>query len=99
MACKLSTNGCDRRLIGRKFDDKATQKDLKHLPFKVVDKNGQPWVKVDDQGTTKELSPEQISAMVLGKMKEIAESYLGEKVTNAGKHRTYWRALTSRSRS
>ncbi|KIW00545.1 chaperone DnaK [Verruconis gallopava] len=72
-----------KRLIGRKFDDKATQKDIKHLPFKVIDKNNQPWVKVKDGGKEKEFSPEQISAMVLGKMKEIAESYLGEKVTNA----------------
>ncbi|KAF2268991.1 heat shock protein 70b [Lojkania enalia] len=68
-----------KRLIGRRSNDKEVQKDMKHFPFKVVDKNGQPKIKVND----KDYSPEEISAMVLGKMRDIAEEYLGEKVTNA----------------
>lgn len=72
-----------KRLIGRKFAEKEVQADLKHFPFTVVNKNGQPRVKVDVHGDEKTFTPEEISAMVLGKMKEVAESYLGETVTNA----------------
>ncbi|KAF1984879.1 heat shock protein 70b [Aulographum hederae CBS 113979] len=72
-----------KRLIGRKFEEKEVQADMKHFPFKVVNKNGQPRVQVDVQGTEKTFTPEEVSAMVLGKMKEVAETYLGEKVTNA----------------
>lgn len=56
---------------------------MKHFPFKVVNKNGQPKVNVDVHGEDKTFTPEEVSAMVLGKMKEVAESYLGEKVVNA----------------
>jgi len=72
-----------KRLIGRKFDDKDVQKDLKHFPFKVVNKGGQPRVKVEVNGAEKTFTPEEVSSMILGKMKEVAESYLGEKVYNA----------------
>ncbi|KAF2760180.1 heat shock protein 70 [Pseudovirgaria hyperparasitica] len=72
-----------KRLIGRKFAEKELQTDIKHFPFKVINKNGQPRVDVEVQGEQKTFTPEEISAMVLGKMKEVAESYLGEKVTNA----------------
>ena len=72
-----------RRLIGRKFDDKDTQKDSKHFPFKIVNKDGKPVVKVDVNQTPKTLTPEEVSAMVLGKMKDIAEGYLGKQVTHA----------------
>jgi heat shock protein 5 len=72
-----------KRLIGRKFQDKDVQNDIKHFPFKIVNKDGQPRVKVDVKGEAKTFSPEEISAMVLTKMKEVAESYLGQKVTNA----------------
>ncbi|SMR42348.1 unnamed protein product [Zymoseptoria tritici ST99CH_1A5] len=72
-----------KRLIGRKFDDKDVQKDMKHFPFKVVNKGGQPRVRVEVAGEDKTFTPEEVSAMILGKMKEVAESYLGEKVTNA----------------
>lgn len=72
-----------RRLIGRKFDDKDTQRDAKKFPFKVVNKDGKPVVNVDVNKTPKTLTPEEISAMVLGKMKEIAEGYLGKTVKNA----------------
>ncbi|KAF2009548.1 78 kDa glucose-regulated protein-like protein [Aaosphaeria arxii CBS 175.79] len=72
-----------KRLIGRKFNEKEVQNDIKHFPFKVINKNGQPNVKVDVQGSEKTFTPEEVSAMVLGKMKEVAESYLGETVKNA----------------
>ncbi|KAK3077646.1 78 kDa glucose-regulated protein, partial [Coniosporium uncinatum] len=72
-----------KRLIGRKYDDKDVQADMKHFPFKVVNKSGSPRVQVDVSGEAKTFTPEEVSAMVLGKMKEVAESYLGEKVTNA----------------
>ncbi|KAJ4349645.1 ATPase with role in protein import into the ER [Didymosphaeria variabile] len=72
-----------KRLIGRKFNEKEVQNDIKHFPFKVVSKNGQPRVQVEVQGEEKTFTPEEVSAMVLGKMKEVAESYLGETVKNA----------------
>jgi heat shock protein 5 len=72
-----------RRMIGRKFADKDVQGDMKHFPFKVIEKQGKPSINVDVSGTPKTFTPEEISAMILGKMKEIAESYLGEKVTHA----------------
>lgn len=70
-------------MIGRKFDDKDIQKDIKNYPFKVVKKDGKPQVKVDVNQSPKTFTPEEISAMVLGKMKEIAESFLGKTVTHA----------------
>ncbi|PNS16230.1 chaperone DnaK [Sphaceloma murrayae] len=72
-----------KRLIGRKFNDRDVQRDMKHFPFKVVNKGGQPKVEVDVKGSQKTFTPEEVSSMVLQKMKEVAESYLGEKVTNA----------------
>ncbi|BDD62897.1 ATPase with role in protein import into the ER [Monascus purpureus] len=72
-----------KRLIGRKFDDKDVQKDIKNFPFKVANKDGKPVVRVDVNNTPKDLTPEEVSAMVLGKMKSIAESYLGRDVTHA----------------
>jgi L1 cell adhesion molecule like protein len=73
-----------KRLIGRKYDDAAIQSDMKHWPFKVIAKEGgKPHLQVVFKGDTKTFSPEEISAMVLLKMKEIAESYLGSEVTQA----------------
>ncbi|KAH9876557.1 hypothetical protein J1614_003688 [Plenodomus biglobosus] len=72
-----------KRLIGQKFKDKSVQSDIKHFPFKVINKNGQPHVSVEVHGKETTFTPEEISAMVLGKMKEVAESYLGEPVKNA----------------
>ncbi|QKX58699.1 uncharacterized protein TRUGW13939_05826 [Talaromyces rugulosus] len=72
-----------KRLIGRKFDDKDVQKDMKNFPFKVTAKDGKPVVKVDVNKTPKTFTPEEVSAMVLIKMREIAESYLGKTVTHA----------------
>ncbi|OGM50381.1 glucose-regulated protein [Aspergillus bombycis] len=72
-----------KRMIGRKFDDKDVTKDTKNFPFKVVNKDGKPVVKVDVNKSPKTFTPEEVSAMVLGKMKEIAEGYLGKSVTHA----------------
>ena len=70
-------------MIGRKFDDKDVQRDMKHYPFSVVNKGGKPTVDVEVSGSNKNFTPEEISAMVLGKMKEVAEAYLGKQVTHA----------------
>lgn len=73
-----------KRLIGRKFSDPVIQADMKHWPFKVVQHDGdKPYIQVEFNGETKDFSPEEISAMVLGEMKRIAESFLGQKVTDA----------------
>ncbi|KAI0082794.1 heat shock cognate 70 [Panus rudis PR-1116 ss-1] len=72
-----------KRLIGRKFDDPEVQADIKHYPFEVFNKGGKPYIRVTYRGEKKEFSPEEISAMVLTKMKETAESYLGATVTQA----------------
>jgi len=72
-----------KRLIGRKFSEKDVQADMKHFPYKVLNKGEKPVVQVEYQGEKKVFSPEEISAMILGKMKETAESYLGKKVTHA----------------
>lgn len=72
-----------KRLIGRTFDDKVTQDFIKRWPFKVINKNNKPYYSVQYMGETREFSPEEISSMILVKMKEIAESYLGTKVTSA----------------
>lgn len=72
-----------KRLIGRTWDDKSVQKDLEFFPFKVIEKNKKPHVRVNVKGEHKTFAAEEISAMVLSKMKEIAEAYLGKKVTHA----------------
>jgi L1 cell adhesion molecule like protein len=73
-----------KRLIGRKIDDASIQSDMKHWSFKVVSKDGgKPHVQVEFKGEQKTFSPEEVSAMILVKMKEIAESYLGSPVTEA----------------
>ncbi|KAE9977049.1 Heat shock protein ssb1 [Venturia inaequalis] len=72
-----------KRLIGRRFDDETVKKDVESWPFKVVDREGSPFVQVDYLGETKTFSPQEISAMVLGKMKEVAEIKLGKKVEKA----------------
>jgi L1 cell adhesion molecule like protein len=72
-----------KRLIGQKFDDPQVQSDMKHFTYDVVNRDNKPYIKVEFKGETKVFSPEEISAMVLTKMKEIAEAYLGEKVTDA----------------
>ncbi|KAI3324265.1 heat shock protein 70 family [Xylariaceae sp. AK1471] len=72
-----------KRFIGRKWDEKSLQADLKHFPYKVVEKDGKPVIQVTVRGEPKTFTPEEISAVILGKMKEVAESYLGKKVTHA----------------
>ena len=72
-----------KRLIGRKFDDASVQNDMKYMPYKIVDKDGKPYVKISFKGEEKVFSPEEVSAMILGKMKKIAEDYLGTEVKNA----------------
>ena len=73
-----------KRLIGRKFDDPCVQSDLKNFPFNVVaDKNNNCSIKVNYEGKEKTFVPEEISAMILTKMKETAESYLGQRVKKA----------------
>ncbi|CAN0900040.1 Heat shock 70 kDa protein BIP1 [Linum grandiflorum] len=73
-----------KRLIGRRFEDADVQKDMKLLPYRVVNKDGKPSVEVNvKDGETKSFTPEEMSSMILAKMKETAESYLGVKVENA----------------
>jgi len=73
-----------KRLIGRKFNDPVVQADMKHWPFKVISKAGdKPYIQVKFKGEVKEFAPEEISSMVLTKMKEIAEAYLGKQVKDA----------------
>ncbi len=76
-----------KRLSGRKFSDSTVQSDKKLLPFQIAgDKSGKPVVQIDDvdgKGTMKQFSPEEISGMILRKMKETAEAFLGQKVEKA----------------
>ncbi|XP_021855337.1 luminal-binding protein 4 [Spinacia oleracea] len=73
-----------KRLIGRKFDDPDVQRDMKMLPYKVVNRDGKPYIQVKvKDGEVKVFSPEEISAMILQKMKETAESFLGKSVKHA----------------
>jgi molecular chaperone DnaK len=69
-----------KRLIGRRFEDKVVQKDINLMPFDIVEAdNGDAWVSIKD----KKIAPPQVSAEILKKMKQTAEDYLGEKVTEA----------------
>jgi heat shock protein 1/8 len=72
-----------KRLIGRKYDDGTVQADMKHWPFKVVNSGGKPRLQVEYKNEVKAFTPEEISAMVLTKMKETAEAYLGYEVKDA----------------
>lgn len=72
-----------KRLIGRNFNEHTVQEDMKLWPFKVVDENGKPTIKVEYKGETKNFRPEEISSMVLTKMKDTAESFIGGPVHNA----------------
>ncbi|KAG8717681.1 ATPase with role in protein import into the ER [Ceratobasidium sp. 395] len=72
-----------KRLIGRRYDDTSLQEDIRHWPFKVVNNGGLPGVEIVFHGSTKILTPQEISAMILEKMKKIAEGYLGHAVTRA----------------
>lgn len=72
-----------KRLIGRRFDDPLVQSDMKQWPFKVVEDGGKPKIRVSYLGEEKIFRPEEISSMVLVKMKETAEAYLGQPVKDA----------------
>ncbi|CZS95819.1 Heat shock 70 kDa protein [Rhynchosporium agropyri] len=72
-----------KRLIGRKYADAEVQADMKHFPFTVLDRGGKPVVEVEFKGEKKQFTPEEISSMILVKMRETAEAYLGGTVNNA----------------
>ena len=72
-----------KRLIGRNFNEPSTQNDIKHFPFNVIDKNNKPVIRAMYKNEEKDFQPEEISSMILVKMKEIAEAYLGETVDSA----------------
>jgi len=72
-----------KRLIGRRYKDKSVQSDKKLLPFNIVDKAGKPYIRVQVKGEMKDFTPEEVSALVLVKMKETAENYLGKAVSHA----------------
>ena len=72
-----------KRLIGKNYDDQKVQSDMKHFSYNVISKDNKPFIQVDFKGETKVFAPEEISSMILAKMKEIAEAYLGETVTDA----------------
>jgi heat shock protein 1/8 len=85
---QVAMNPCNtvfdaKRLIGRKFDEHNVQSDMKHWPFKVINDNSKPKIQVDYKGDTKTFFPEEVSSMILTKMKEVAEAYLGKNVQNA----------------
>jgi len=72
-----------KRLIGRRFKDSTVQKDKKLLPYEIVDKGGKPQIRVKIKGEWKDMGPEEVSSVVLVKMKETAENYLGKEVKHA----------------
>ena len=72
-----------KRLMGRTWNDPAVQSDLKYFPFKVLNKNDKPHVQVSTSEGDKTFAAEEISAMILIKMKETAEAYLGKDIINA----------------
>jgi len=72
-----------KRLIGRKFDDPEVQRDKKLYPYKIVEREGKPFIQVKVKGEDTVFAPEELSAMILGKMKEVAEAKLGRTVTHA----------------
>ena len=72
-----------KRLMGLRFSDDEVQNEVKRLPYKVVNKDNRPYVEVEFRGEMKLYAPEEISAFVLMKMKQIAEEYLGKAIKNA----------------
>ena len=72
-----------KRLIGRKYSDKSVQADKKLFPYKVVSKDDKPYVEIVIDGKPRQFAPEEVSAMILSKMKEIAETYLGKEIRHA----------------
>jgi|ERR1712086_674890 len=72
-----------KRLIGRNFYDETVQADAKLWPFKLLNKDGKPQIEVEMEGKPKAFTPEEVSSMILGKMRKIAEGYLGGSINNA----------------
>ncbi|KAJ8724296.1 hypothetical protein PYW08_015770 [Mythimna loreyi] len=72
-----------KRLIGRKFDDPKVQEDIRHWPFQVISDGGRPKIVVEYKKEKKYFSPEEISSMIVSKMREVAETYLGDTVKDA----------------
>jgi L1 cell adhesion molecule like protein len=72
-----------KRMIGRNFNDTAVQEEMKHYSYDVVNKNNKPVIEVEYRNEKKQFTPEEISSMILYKMKEVAEAYLGETVKDA----------------
>lgn len=72
-----------KRLIGRKFNDPKIQQDMKHWPFKVINEGGKPKIEIEFKGEIKRFAPEEISSMVLTKMKDVASAYLGRDISDA----------------
>ncbi|OMH80728.1 Heat shock protein HSS1 [Zancudomyces culisetae] len=72
-----------KRLIGRRFEDAEVQSDMKHFSYKIVDEKGKPYCMVEYKGETKKFTPEEISSMILSKMRETAEAYIGAEVKDA----------------
>ncbi|KAG6597739.1 Luminal-binding protein [Phytophthora cinnamomi] len=72
-----------KRLIGRKYNDKSVQADKKLLPYLLVNKDGKPFIEVEVKGEKRQFAPEEVSAMVLTKMKQISEGYIGREVYDA----------------
>ncbi|ETS62365.1 hypothetical protein PaG_03450 [Moesziomyces aphidis] len=82
-----------KRLIGRRYDDPDVKKDMQHWPFTVIDKDGSPFIEVNYLGETKQFSPQEISSMVLTKMKEIAEAKIGKESINPDEAVAYGAAV------
>ena len=76
-----------KRLIGRQFDDPSVQSDMKLWPFQLVNVGGKPKIRVEYKSKTKTFSPEEISTMVLVKMKAVAEAYLGKVYIDGCEHK------------
>ena len=72
-----------KRLIGRKFSDKSVQADRKLVPYKIISDKDKPLIEVDVQGKASSFAPEEVSAMILQKMKGTAETFLGKEIKNA----------------
>ena len=88
-----------KRLIGRKYDDPSVQSDIKHYPFEVISDNNKPQIQAKYKNELKSFQPEEISSMILTKMKETAESYIGKEVTDAvidGKQSIVWQQAQNR---
>lgn len=77
-----------KRLIGRRWNEPSVQQDIKYWPFKVINKNEKPNIEIDIGSEKKSFTPEEISAMILIKMKETAEAYLGKKSNSRCCHRS-----------